>query len=887
MDFSRLVSMLTGVMLLLSASIPLPVQAAGPQAKILLFQLRYLGPPNSAYLAEELGEALQRRLEVKGHQVTKVDKSATPSPHQLALFLRDFKADLAVYGTVSVLGAVVRLDLRIARLEDDGIVLETSAVQSGLDERQLLLQRLGRELEQILQRPLMVASVAVAGNKRVDSDAILAVVSTKKGERYDPATIARDIKAIYRMDFFDDVQVDVEETQAGKKVTFLVREKPSIRKITLVGNKKVSDDKIREVIDLKQYTIINDQRLKENVEKIKALYAQKGYLDAEVSPMIKRVSAEAADVVFDITEGDKILIKKIEIEGNKAFSDGDLKDLMEVSEKKPFWTPSIKNIMGLIKGNAGALQWDALDRDLARIAAYYHNHGYVDAKVGSPKVRRKGKWLYVTIPVEEGSVYKIGKIEIKEDYFKDTSRLLKVLEIQKEKVFNQEVLRQDIVKLTDIYADEGFAYADITPQMHKDSEKKLVDIVLTVDTGPKVTFERIEISGNVRTRDKVVRRELRVYELEPFSATGLRNSKKRLSRLGYFEEVNMTPTKGSAEDKMKLNVKVKERPTGTFSIGAGYSSVDKLMLMGEISQRNFLGRGQNVAFKGIIGATTNRYSLSFFEPYFRDTRLSLGIDVYNWEREYDDYTKDSSGVAVRFGYPLTDNLNLFWGARLDNTDLTDIIDTTSPVILDSLDIKTTRAVNVGVSYDTRNDYYFPSEGWVNSVSLEYAGGPLGGDSAYLKLQGVASYYHPIWKSLVGHVKVGAGWVTEGSDGKLPVYERFFIGGIDTVRGYKYGRISPIDPVSGDRIGGEHMAYIQNELIFPLIKDMGLHGVCFLDMGNVWEKEDYDITDLRKSVGLGIRWLSPMGPLRIEWGYNFDRQEGDDKSNFEFRMGGSF
>ncbi len=887
MDFSRLVSMLTGVMLLLSASIPLPVQAAGPQAKILLFQLRYLGPPNSAYLAEELGEALQRRLEVKGHQVTKVDKSATPSPHQLALFLRDFKADLAVYGTVSVLGAVVRLDLRIARLEDDGIVLETSAVQSGLDERQLLLQRLGRELEQILQRPLMVASVAVAGNKRVDSDAILAVVSTKKGERYDPATIARDIKAIYRMDFFDDVQVDVEETQAGKKVTFLVREKPSIRKITLVGNKKVSDDKIREVIDLKQYTIINDQRLKENVEKIKALYAQKGYLDAEVSPMIKRVSAEAADVVFDITEGDKILIKKIEIEGNKAFSDGDLKDLMEVSEKKPFWTPSIKNIMGLIKGNAGALQWDALDRDLARIAAYYHNHGYVDAKVGSPKVRRKGKWLYVTIPVEEGSVYKIGKIEIKEDYFKDTSRLLKVLEIQKEKVYNQEVLRQDIVKLTDIYADEGFAYADITPQMHKDSEKKLVDIVLTVDTGPKVTFERIEISGNVRTRDKVVRRELRVYELEPFSATGLRNSKKRLSRLGYFEEVNMTPTKGSAEDKMKLNVKVKERPTGTFSIGAGYSSVDKLMLMGEISQRNFLGRGQNVAFKGIIGATTNRYSLSFFEPYFRDTRLSLGIDVYNWEREYDDYTKDSSGVAVRFGYPLTDNLNLFWGARLDNTDLTDIIDTTSPVILDSLDIKTTRAVNVGVSYDTRNDYYFPSEGWVNSVSLEYAGGPLGGDSAYLKLQGVASYYHPIWKSLVGHVKVGAGWVTEGSDGKLPVYERFFIGGIDTVRGYKYGRISPIDPVSGDRIGGEHMAYIQNELIFPLIKDMGLHGVCFLDMGNVWEKEDYDITDLRKSVGLGIRWLSPMGPLRIEWGYNFDRQEGDDKSNFEFRMGGSF
>ena len=865
--------------------VPSRAQAERP-LKVLLFTLRYLGPDDHAFLAGEVGDAVARHIQAGGHQLTKVDKPA-PSPGQLLTFVKDFDADLAIYGTISLLGQVVRVDLRLASIKEGRLSLEAAAAQAPLGQRQMLLERVSNRISEALVRPMTVASVGVYGNKRVDTDAILAVVTTKKGAQYDPKTLAKDIKAIYGMDFFDDVQVDVEETPAGKRVTFLVREKPSIRKVLIKGNKKIKTDKISDVIDLKQYTIISDQRLKENVEKIKALYAQKGYLDAEVSVSVKRISTEAADVVLDITEGDQILIKKIEIEGNKAFPDDELKDLMEVTEKKPFWTPSLKNIMALFKGSAGALQWDALDRDLARIAAYYHNHGYIDAKVGRPRVRRKGKWLYVTIPVEEGSIYHVGSISIEENYFHDTSKLLEKLEIKKEKVYNQEVLRQDIVKLTDVYADEGFAYADIEPQMHKDPDKKLVDIVLKVDTGPKVSFERIEISGNTRTRDKVIRRELRVYELSPFSATGLRTSQKRLQRLGYFEEVKLNPTKGSAEDRMRLNVKVKERPTGTFSIGAGYSSVDKLMVMGEISQRNFLGKGQTVSFKGILGATTNRYSFSFYEPYFRDTKLSFGFDLYNWEREYEDYTRDSSGAAVRFGYPLTDNLSVFWGGRVDNTDLTDIYDYTSPVIRDSLDIKTTHSVNMGLSYDSRDDYYFPTEGWVNSASIEYAGGPLGGDSAFVKIQGATSYYHPIWRSLVGHVKIGAGWVTEGSGGKLPIFEKFFIGGIDTVRGYKYGNISPIDPNTGDRIGGEDMAYMQNEVIFPIVKDMGLHGVVFMDMGNVWPKEEFDLTELRKSVGMGIRWLSPMGPLRIEWGYNFDRQPGDDKSNFEFRMGGSF
>jgi outer membrane protein insertion porin family len=279
----------------------------------------------------------------------------------------------------------------------------------------------------------------------------------------------------------------------------------------------------------------------------------------------------------------------------------------------------------------------------------------------------------------------------------------------------------------------------------------------------------------------------------------------------------------------------------------------------------------------------------------------LGIELYNWEYEYDDYTKESTGGAVRFGYPLTDDISTFIKLRMDDTDISDYSDNTSTIIKDSLDINITRSVSTGLSYDTRDDYYNPAHGWYNKASVEYAGGLLGGDSAFVKLEGRASYYHPIWKAIIGHVNGGIGYVTEGSSGKLPIYEKFFLGGMDSVRGFKYGSVSPIDPETGDRIGGEYMGFMQLETIFPLLKNMGLNGVCFLDMGNVWEKDNaYDLGDLRKSVGLGVRWLSPMGPLSIEWGYNIDKEElsiewgynidkeeGDDTSNWEFRMGGSF
>jgi len=858
-----------------------------PPAEVELFQPEFYGPASASETADRVVDEIVRNLEAAGDVVSLSDDKVS-SPDEARQKALDYDMKWAVYGSVTRLGDELSLDFRVidTSLPDEKPRIVFS--QGPVDKLSGVAAILADRLHQVFQAPYLVAAVRVEGNRRVGTDAILEHIRTAKGEKYDPEQISKDIKDVYKMGYFDDVEVDVRDEPGGRVVTFMVREKPAIRKIIIKGNSKIEEKDIREVLNLKPYTVVREKSLQEAAQKIEALYSDKGFVDTTVTVSLERINDQAGDVVFEISEGEEVHIKEIKFEGNNAFSADELKSIMEVTEKKPWWTPSLRNIMAMVKGDAGVLKWDALERDAGRITAYYHNHGYIDARVGQPKVVRKGTNLFITIPIEEGEIYKVGKIDIEQDFFKDKDILLSNMKIQDEDAFSQEVLRKDILKLSDLYADNGYAHADIRPVITKDPEEKKVNIKLVVDKGPLVKFERISITGNNITRDKVIRRELRVEELEPFSATGLKRSKDRLNKLGYFEDVSLNTSKGSDEKHMNLDVKVKERQTGTFSIGAGYSSVDKLIVMGEISQRNFLGKGQTVNFKGMFGAQTARFSLGFFEPYFMDTRLSMGIDAYNWRQEYTDYTKRSTGGALRFGYPLTDNLSAFFGGKWDYTDMSDVGSYTSQVIKDSEDIKETRGLNAGVSYDSRNAFFNPSRGWQSNFTTQYAGGFLGGDASYIKLEGTAGYYHPLFWEFVGHVKVGTGYVFDGRNGKLPVWEKFFLGGIDSIRGYKWGRVSPIDPETGERVGGNSMFYTQIESIFPLIKDMGLNGVVFADMGNAWDDDSaYNFDELKKTIGCGVRWLSPMGPLRVEWGYNLDREPGDDKSNWEFKMGGSF
>jgi outer membrane protein insertion porin family len=448
-----------------------------------------------------------------------------------------------------------------------------------------------------------------------------------------------------------------------------------------------------------------------------------------------------------------------------------------------------------------------------------------------------------------------------------------------------------MLRLTDHYAEKGYAFADVEPALRKNAEDLRMDVTIRISKGNLVHVNRVNIKGNTRTRDRVIRREIQVQEGGILDASAVRKSSERLQRLNYFDEVSVTPEPTVQENIMDIVVELKEKPTGTFSIGAGYSSVDNLMFMSQISENNFLGKGQRLSLQANLSSSSTQYNLSFTEPRLNDTKLLFGYDLYNWTREYDDYTKNSTGGSLRFAYPIWEKWHLGWGYGFDDTKLTDVLPTASLGIRESLDIETTSYVRLGLTRDTRNRYIDPSQGSLSSLSVKHAGMFLGGDSSFTKYEASSSWYYPLWKETVFHVKGSLGYVIENEDRKLPVYEKFYLGGMSTIRGFDNGKISPVEAneLGGyDRVGGTKMWYANFEYIFPLFKEAGLKGLIFFDTGNVYrDSENWSLDDLRYSVGLGFRWLSPMGPLRLEWGYNLDPKEGEKQGLWDFSIGGMF
>ena len=891
----RYLRVIFSILALLSVWLGSTQAAIKPPPPLLVLPFKVYAPEKDAQKLRLLRDRLELYLKKERLPVLPLEKARErlgEIPQELtdekALELcQKYHLGAIIWGTVTEFGGSISVDLRLTDCAE-GLVKRLYTVGSK-EEWAALGPKVGKTLLRSLLAREVIADVRIKGNVRMDEEAILAAVKLKPGDIFDPKVLREDIKNIYKLGYFDDVRADLEETPQGLVITYIVREKPVVKRIIYEGNKAIKEGDLQKVSELKPYTILNLNKVNEAAERIELLYKERGYYNTKVTPEVKPISPTEVKVVFHIKEGEKVYIKKISFEGNHAFPDDELKGLLEISEKTSIsWVKKIKTYITGGGVEPGVYSYGALYRDLGKIVSFYQNHGYIDVKVGEPKVRQEGRWIYITIPIEEGPQYHVRKVDIIQDLFKDKEFLLKKLEIRKKDVFNREVLRRDIMTLTDLFADKGYAYAKIEPIIKKDEKNHTVDIILKVDKGPLVYVNRIEITGNTKTRDKVIRRELLIVEQRPFSATRLRRSQDRVRRLGYFDDVSISTEKGVREDQMDVKVKVKERPTGQFSIGTGYSSVDKLILMGQISQNNLFGKGQVLSFQGIIGARTTRYSVTFVEPYFRDSRLSLTTNLYNWEREYDDYTRDSKGGGIRFGYLLTPNTRVYFGYRYDDSNLTDYSYFTSPIILESKDIHITSALELGLRRDTRNHFFDPTKGTTLSISFEHAGGIFGGDAAFEKISATAGIYFPTFWEITGHIRGGWGYVTEGTDGKLPVYEKFYLGGLDSVRGYQYGDISPKDPDTGDRIGGEHMFFIQSEAIFPIVKSMGLKGVVFFDMGNVWgEDQSWDVDDIRQSVGVGIRWLSPMGPLRIEWGYNINARSDEDKSNFNFRIGGQF
>lgn len=781
-------------------------------------------------------------------------------------------ADLIVTGSLTRLGNTISADVSTYDVKRRHVVTGIFAYGIGVESIGKISTTLVEKIMKTNFRELGIKDIEVSGNKKIEDSAILNVVKSEQGRLISSRTLSDDIKAIYKMGYFSDVQVKISESAAGRIITYVVEEKPLITDITVQGNDDIDEEDIRNVLTVKTRQVLNLDKIKSDVENIKTLYYDKGYLNAEVECNVEKEGTRGVRVVFTIEERRKLLIEKIAFEGNKAFADDELKDIMEVSEAGFFHFIS----------DSGVLKRDKLKEDISKLNVFYLNHGYINARVGEPEIKHDKEGIYISIPITEGKQFKVGTVEIAGDTLSTPrDELVEKLKINKKDYFDRDSIMQDLEFLTESCKNEGYAYANVIPKTTPREKEGKVDVVYRIEKGNKIYFNRISIAGNTKTRDKVIRRALFIDEGDLYSGEKLRKSYMKLMNLRYFEEINFETEKGSKENYTDVTIHVKEKPTGLFSIGAGYSAVDDAIVMAQVSQQNLFGRGQELSLKAFFGSKTTNYELSFIEPWLFDRPLWSKYDAWNMEREYDSYDLDTKGLRMTLGHLLFEHVKGYIGYEYTIDDVMHVEDDASRYIREQEGETTTSGVTLTIRRDTTNDWMFPSEGSVNSVSIRHAGTIFQGDNSFTKYSGNSSWYFPLPLDNVFAVKGRIGYLQANEGRKLPIYERYVLGGIRTLRGLE--DVGPIDPETGDVIGGTTMLVFSGEFIFPLIKDAGMKGVVFYDMGNAWES-GYHLDDMRKTAGLGVRWYSPIGPLRLEWGYVLDRKEGESAYKWEFTIG---
>ncbi|GBD26326.1 Outer membrane protein assembly factor BamA [bacterium HR30] len=741
--------------------------------------------------------------------------------------------------------------------------------------------------------------VEIRGNQRVEEQAIRVQLRARPRATFDEAMVDEDVRALWRTGFFDRVEADWSVENGQHVLTYRVRERPFIKEVAIEGQKKISKEDIDAALKIRPNTILDVNKIQRGIEEVKKLYAKKGYLDARVDYKTEPLPDNQVRLRFIVDEGKVVRIADIRFEGARAFSKRQLLKNMQTQEK---W------LLSFLTG-AGNLDSEVLKTDLERLTAFYYDHGYIDVKIDEPKIERRDDGLHVTIRIDEGQPYNVGRVDIAGDLLPDMAPARQQLKLKPGDRFRTSRLREDISMLTDFYGDAGYAFVNVSPDTDVDPSARTVDVTYKVSKGPEVFIDRILISGNTKTRDKVIRRELRLGEQERFSGTKLKRSQERLRRLGFFEDINITTRKAAREDRLDLLVDVKEGSTGAFSAGAGISSGETYLFNVRLSELNFLGRGQRLILNADFGSIRRNISLDVSEPYFLDTELTLGLTAFNWQLIFDQFTRGGTGAAIRLLYPLPAlGWDRLWGYsledtrlgleyRLENAEISDVSALAPSQIAAEQGTSLTSSLTPRLYRDTRNHPFDPTAGSMQDLSFEFAG--LGGESKFYRLEARTRFYYPFYRSenwgtfvysLGAQVGYGRGWAERT---ELPLFERYFPGGINSVRGFRIlslgQRVPLMDPFGNNlgrtSIGGSQQLIFNNDLIFPIVESIGLKGVVFVDAGNAFlAARGIDLGDMRLASGAGIRWLSPIGPLRIEVGFPLNPRVGDDRQTVMFSFG---
>jgi outer membrane protein insertion porin family len=719
----------------------------------------------------------------------------------------------------------------------------------------------------------VISKITLLGNAKVEEGVIRGAIKSREGQPLSIEQVREDLRSIFALGSFADVQVDIKSAPGGKEVIFIVIEKPSIKDVVIKGNQKIKLEDIKEKFTLAPRSIFNPEKVRENVERIRRLYFSKGYYGVKVEDKVESLETNEVLVTIQITEGPKGRIKKITFKGNKHLKSTDLRKIMMTKE----WT------LLSILNKTGILDEDILKNDIQLLTAYHIDHGYLDAKVSEPKIDLSNpKRIRIEIDITEGPQYRIGTIDFTGDVLTTKEDLFKTLKIKRNDAYRNSEVRKDVNALTEKFANQGYAYVEVNPETAIDSKDLIVTLTFEIEKKKRVSFEKIQINGNTKSRDKVVRREILIAEGELYNATALNTSRDRLKRTGYFKEADFATSRGSTEDKINLDVRVEEAPTGSLSFGIGYSSMDKVLGTATVSDRNLFGLGYNASLKFKLGQLTRDFRFSFTDPYFLGYHYTAGTDFYYETREFDTYSYKIKGGDIRFGKELTQKLRTDLTYKLENVKVFNISDEASNYIFLQEGEKWTSALSLSLTRDTRDDFFAPNRGAKHSLTLMNAGGILGGNNYFMKGLITSSWFFPMPLKTVYNLRAQVGNIGGYGGREVPIYEKFFVGGLATVRGFEYGMAGPKDEF-GDPIGGNYMLVFNNEIVFPLSREIGLRGAAFLDFGKGADKWNR-LFPLRIGYGVGIRWFSPFGPIHIDIGFNPNQRAGEKSRVIDFTAG---
>jgi len=730
------------------------------------------------------------------------------------------------------------------------------------------------------QNESIVSSIKIEGNKRVDRSTFLYYIKTQTGEPLSRIQISKDIEQLHSLGQFNDIRVETRESLSGLEVVFVVKEIPSIGDVILYGTNEVSEEDIREAIGLRRGTTFQEHMIKEAKEKVKLLYQEKGFFFVEIDVVSKKSTENLMNVHMRIREGEKVGIKRIRFSGNKNISADDLKDQMETNAES--WTSFIDE--------SGIYKKDILKLDMFRLEGYYQDNGYIRVNVLEPKINinKKKKEIIISISIEEGARYRFGQISAEADEIVSEDEILKSIQTKSKNIYSMSKVRAGVLSIGELYSARGYAYADVNPVVKVNDKSRTVDLSIEIDKGRKVYVGEISVIGNTRTIDRVIRREFRLAEGELFDSVKLKRSKQRINNLQFFEDVKIDTRRGKESDLIDIITTVTERATGSINVGAGFSSSENMIFNAGISQNNFLGRGQRVIFSTNLSSRRTDFNLSLTDPRIFDTEILGGIDAFNRKTDYYSYMAKNTGGGLRFGR----SLNEFdWAGinyRYSDVETSNVSSTSTSSYLKNGSRVTSR-ISPTFIRDTRDNYLNPSSGSRHVVRFDLAG--FGG-AKFHKMSYEGSYYRPIVGKLVGMVHGTISWADGYGDDKLPIFERYYMGGPKSLRGYTIKDIGPKD-LNNNPLGGNQSLLLNLELQYPFTK--GLRGFAFYDRGNLYgggnkmgtTSNTWDLGKMRDSIGAGIRFLSPMGPLGFSYGIKLDQATGEESGEFHFSAGNSF